>query len=185
MNLENNKKNNSIHASIYRKGITFFNMDSKIVKSNVSRQDNEVKQVLNIISNTSDTFIVFNAKAIPRGDDNPPLDFDPLLIQQAVKLNIPNQVAWLGKPNITFTPSMFDPWSTLEVVNMIGSIYMEASSMNFGPAAYVARETNVQDFMRYYYGKAVDPHVQGLKDLKVCLDEKPVEQKCMLLSKDI
>jgi acetoacetate decarboxylase len=68
--------------------------------------------------------------------DGGPLDYNPWLMRQETLLR-PKQIQ-LGEAEVIFQPSAYDPWAEVEVVKMLGAIYMIGDNSMLGGQALSA-----------------------------------------------
>jgi acetoacetate decarboxylase len=115
-NVSFKRSGNTIRGHVERHGVRFFELHSRLTgKTNTEEFQNIV------LSETSDKgTITYNFKHFP-APEFVGLDYNPRLVREATILR-PRVVEW-GEAEVTLRHSDHDPWSEVEVVKILGSVY--------------------------------------------------------------
>ncbi|HME51475.1 MAG TPA: acetoacetate decarboxylase family protein [Candidatus Lokiarchaeia archaeon] len=90
----------------------------------------------------------FNFKYFPT-PERTGFDYAPRLVRQETAIN--PQSMEMGEAELTLASSPHDPWAELEVVKVLGSLYIKSNNIMF-PGSVVA-EVDGQEFLPYSYIK--------------------------------
>jgi acetoacetate decarboxylase len=129
---------------VERHGVRFFELHSRLTgKTNTEEFQNIV------LSETSDKgTITYNFKHFP-APEYVGLDYNPRLVREITVLR-PRVAEW-GEAEVTLRHSEHDPWSEVEVVRILGSVYTVGHNTML-PGAVVA-ETDAAAFAPYSFLK--------------------------------
>jgi acetoacetate decarboxylase len=127
-----------------RHGIRFFEAHARLSgKTNTEEYQNIV------LGETSDKgSVTYNFKYFP-APDRVGIDFNARLVRERTILR--PQVAEWGEVEVTLTPSIHDPWSEVEIVRMLGSVYIVGHNTML--AGEVVAEVNEAEFAPYGFLK--------------------------------
>lgn len=130
------RSGSTVRASVERRGIRFFEMKVELMGS------------MPALPPSGPNFLF---KALPRIDLKPGFDGPVLLCKQ--KTDIDLKSLEVGMAELTFHDSPSDPWSELEVTNVVMGFYL-VSDNTMRPGEVIA-EVDGDSYLPYYF-KAID-----------------------------
>jgi acetoacetate decarboxylase len=143
-NISFKRSGNTVGGHLERHGVRFFELRAKLTgKTNTEDFQNMV------LSETSDKgTVTYNFKHFP-APELVGFDYNPLLVRETTVLR-PKVAEW-GEAEVTLRHSDHDPWSEVEIVRILGSVYTVGHNTML-PAEVVA-EADAAAFAPYAFLK--------------------------------
>lgn len=141
--IELKKEEDNIYGSVARNGIEFFRIKAKL---NGKPNDENGDKIIS--KNYGAGLPIFNIK-YSKSPDGSGYDLKPLLVKQGATIG--TKLFKQGNFEITLKDSVHDPWSELEVVNMLGCTYTEGTSILL--RGEVLAEVDPVQYIPYSYTK--------------------------------
>ncbi len=123
-NIELNRDGNNVEGWAERHGARFFDVRAKLSgKFNVEGAQHAFSEVLG--SGSESVVVAFNFKHFPAPEGGA-FDYSPRLVREEVEFR-PYLIEG-GEAEVKLNHSALDPWSEVEVVKLLGAIYMHGNN---------------------------------------------------------
>ena len=143
-----NREGNTVNGWTERRGIRFMEMSANLDGEFNVPEFMTYMQGADPQPDGSMNTVSFNFKHFP-SPEGEGFDYPPRLVRQETTLR-PKEIM-IGKGDITFKPSSYDPWSEVDVVRMLGATYMRGDNSMLG--GKVVAEGEFLSFLPYAFLK--------------------------------
>ncbi len=143
-NISFQRKGEEINGYAERHAVRFFEAHARLSGKTNTEEYQDI-----VLGETSDKgTVTYNFKHFP-APDRLGIDYSPRLVRERTILR--PQVAEWGEVDVTLTPSIHDPWSEVEIVRMLGSVYVVGHNTML--AGEVVAEVDWAEFAPYSFLK--------------------------------
>ncbi len=142
------RKDNNVEAWSERLGTRNIEIHTKLTGKFNSSETSDILKEFKILPSRKRGAVSYNFKFFP-SPDKTGFDYPPRLVRQETMIR-PQSIE-MGEVEITLNSSVHDPWGELEIVNVLGALYLKTNNTML-PGEVVA-EVDPEDFLPYSFIK--------------------------------